>query len=252
MTRPPTPTTPPRRGRLAAAALLAIVLSLTALTACGTPKTDSASGKDDDVASLDTGSKDSKDSGKDSTSGGSKDDATDAERQDAMLKFAKCMREQGIDMADPTFDADGKGGVSIGVDSKKGDGPPTQIDEKKMDAADKKCQHFMDDVMGDAPQMSPEEQAKFRDQQLDYAKCMREHDIDMADPQIEFDGNKTKIMSGGPGKDAPHFDPESAKFKAANEACQSKLGEGRIGTGPAIAAGGPSGGASTNVSGGGK
>jgi hypothetical protein len=42
-----------------------------------------------------------------------------ADSQEALLAYAACMRENGIDMADPTFDADGnaQGGLGFGPDS---------------------------------------------------------------------------------------------------------------------------------------
>jgi len=43
-----------------------------------------------------------------------------ADSQEALLAYASCMRENGVDMADPTFDADGNaqgGGLGIGRES---------------------------------------------------------------------------------------------------------------------------------------
>src|SRR5215207_9265459 len=57
---------------------------------------------------------------------------TEADTQQAMLDFAKCMREQGIDMPDPEFDESGKGGITIGAVGK-----PGEMDEAKMEAAQK-------------------------------------------------------------------------------------------------------------------
>jgi hypothetical protein len=71
-------------------ALLGITLALVA-TACGTKTNASAQ-----VASLG------------STSGSTPTATTvPVNTQDALLKYAACMRSNGVDMADPTFDADG-------------------------------------------------------------------------------------------------------------------------------------------------
>jgi hypothetical protein len=61
-------------------------------TACGSGKSASA-----DVASL----------GSTTGTGTSPDTTSPVDTQDALLQYAACMRENGIDMADPTFDADG-------------------------------------------------------------------------------------------------------------------------------------------------
>src|SRR5204862_2850798 len=40
--------------------------------------------------------------------------ASDAARQQAMLDFASCMREHGVDMPDPKFDSEGHAAIAIG------------------------------------------------------------------------------------------------------------------------------------------
>jgi hypothetical protein len=70
-------------------AVLGISIALLA-TACGTGKNASAQ-----VASLGT------------TTGTTPDTTSPVNTQDALLKYAACMRQNGVDMADPTFDADG-------------------------------------------------------------------------------------------------------------------------------------------------
>ena len=71
---------------------------------------------------------------------------------------------------------------------------------------------------------------------LDFARCMREHGIDMPDP-----GEGGMIFNvGGPGEDGS-FDKDT--FEAAQEACQDLL-PGRLGgeDGPGLQVG-PGGGA---------
>lgn len=232
---------PPSAPRRLAVLGLAVVTLVGLTTACDTTK-DSGDG----VATLDTRTKgnddNDNDTGKDK---GKKQDATDEERQDAMLEFAACMREHGVDMPDPKMSSDG--GISIAVEASapaSGGGGPDSAEMKKTEEANKACEHIMEAVMGEPDEMSPEDQAKFRDEQLAYAKCMRDNGVDMPDPEIEFDGGKTKINMGAPGDGGQRIDPNSETFKKATEACESKLGDGRI----AIAggpAGGPTGGVST-------
>ena len=80
-------------------ALLGVAVALIA-TACGSGSNASAQ-----VASLG------------STTGTTPDTTSPVDTQDALLKYAACMRQNGIDMADPTFDADGNptgGGLGPG------------------------------------------------------------------------------------------------------------------------------------------
>jgi hypothetical protein len=151
--------------------------------------------------------------------------------QDALLAYARCMREHGIDMPDPQFDeTNGKFQVQIGA---SGGAKPT--DKEKIDAAQQACQHFMDGVAfgpGKGGQIDQETQ----DALLAFAQCMREHGIDFPDPQFD-DGGMVKV-GGGNG---PAFDPNSQEFKDAQEACRSKLPGGGRDFGFSVGKGGDNG-----------
>jgi hypothetical protein len=60
---------------------------------------------------------------------------------------------------------------------------------------------------------------------LDFAKCMREHGVDMPDPEIEEGG----LVRMEPGKNVRPGDP---KAQAAEKACRPELGAGGDGPGP--------------------
>lgn len=114
------------------------------------------------------------------------------------LEFARCMRENGIEMPDPGPDNEG------GVRFRLGEG----IDPKKAEAAMEKCRQFLPNG-GERPNLSPEDQEKLRE----YAKCMRENGVAEfpdpgADGGIRLNGDLLKI------------DPDDPKFKAAQEACR--------------------------------
>jgi hypothetical protein len=113
---------------------------------------------------------------------------------DAALKFAQCMRQNGVQMADP--DTSG-GGVGIKVQS-------NPSDRTKMEAAMKKCQQFTQagGKLGNA------DDPKVRDQMLKFAQCMRQHGVQMADPKP----GEGITLSGKPGSEA--------KMQAAQKACQ--------------------------------
>jgi len=123
----------------------------------------------------------------------------------ARLEFARCMRENGIDLPDP-----GSGGAS-GPITIGGNGPDVEKMQDAMDA----CQEFLGDAMGAPAEIDPEMQ----DKMLEFARCMRENGVDFADP--EFSGGGGRIQIGGPGG----IDPSSDEFQAAQEACQSILGD---------------------------
>jgi hypothetical protein len=134
--------------------------------------------------------------------------------QQRALDFAKCMRAHGVDMPDPEVDDQGRIKMRIGG-GKAGERP----DPKKLEAAQKACGNLIGGGDGDR-QIDPAE----RDAMVAFAKCMREHGIDMPDPT---DGGlvvRRDKDGGGP-------DPDSEEFKAAEQACDHFLGNLRSGKG---------------------
>ncbi|MEU4696839.1 hypothetical protein [Nonomuraea dietziae] len=164
-------------------------LPLLLLTACGSAPTTT------EVASADGTAK----------SGSAKPSpSATVDRAEAQLKFAQCMRENGVDMADP----DPNGGIRI--EAKK-DG----ADQGLMDKAMKACKEHLDGAIGDKAAQDP----KRRDQMLKFAQCMREHGVDMPDPSA--DGMVKMTMPKGSSE---------ATVKAAQEACK-ELAPGMAGGG---------------------
>ncbi|UOZ08088.1 hypothetical protein [Amycolatopsis sp. WQ 127309] len=115
--------------------------------------------------------------------------------EDKMRDFAKCMREHGVDMPDPKPAGDGGMAVALGGDAK---------DAGKFEAAQSACKSLMPNG-GEMKPPSPEQLDKMRKD----AKCMRDHGIDMPDPDPAGKGT-TRL--GGPGDDP-------SKFEAAAKAC---------------------------------
>jgi hypothetical protein len=173
---------PRRRWRPYLAALVAVLALALALGACG------GSDKGDGVASL---------GGKATTTtspGGGKS----AARQKA-LNWARCLRQHGIDMPDPKFDAQGR----MAQQMPAGVGP----DDPKFKAAAQACQQYA--PSGAPDKVDPQEQQ----QMVAYARCMRQHGINIPDPKpgegISLDSDKG-------------VNPDDPKFKAADQACQPK------------------------------
>jgi hypothetical protein len=132
--------------------------------------------------------------------------------EDALAEFAECMRENGVeDFEDPQVDSDGR--IEIGVGS--GDGPLSNEDAETIDAAMEACQDLL--PRGDGPaQISEEDQAALQDALVEYAECMREHGIDMPDPEFAGDGGFLQQIGEG-------IDPGSEEFQEADEVCRPAL-----------------------------
>lgn len=137
-----------------------------------------------------------------------------AAREEAALEFAQCMREHGVEVQDPQ---PGQGGVVIGkVEKKEGGGSGKELSAPATDEAMEACGEIMEDA---APELSPEEEEEHKEQALAFAQCMREHGVDMPDPQFGSDGKMT-MRIGGPNSSGP--DPDSPVFEQAQEACQDE------------------------------
>lgn len=165
--------------------------------------------------------------------GGGSADAPDrvSKARDGALKFAQCMREHGIDIPDPKVDADGGMAVTL-----KG-GPRSGNAEADLDKAQKACGKFMEDVGGGKP-LDAAAQAKLQDAMLAHARCMREHGIDMPDPEFSTSGGRmtSKVTRRGSG-DASQEGPDSPRYQAAEKACRPLLeGVGPGGSTPMSAA----------------
>ena len=115
-----------------------------------------------------------------------------------MRDYAKCMRENGVDMPDP------ENGV-IKLDAKKDVAKPQ--DTAKSEAAVKKCRPLMPNA-GKPKPPTPEELEKRRA----FSKCMRENGMTkFPDPQP--DGTMT-------GSHGSRLEMDGPKFKAALKACE--------------------------------
>lgn len=127
--------------------------------------------------------------------------AADKQRDEG-LAFARCMREQGIDMPDPQVSGSGRK-VTMAVRIPKGGS------RSKLDAAHKKCGGKLS--FGKEA-MDPREAAEARDRMVAFARCMRANGVDMPDPPASTGG-----MMAAPALKAKQV--ESARFQRAQRAC---------------------------------
>jgi hypothetical protein len=219
------------------------------LAACGSDNGDSADPGNDDVASASDGDSDQQDES---------DDQADAEQE--LRDWARCMRDEGVDIPDPTRDADGNlvingngitigggGGVSTNDSEDAGDEP--SITPEEMEAAEEVCGTPPGFGPGD---MSDEDLQAMQDDALEFAQCMRDEGIeDFPDPDFSNMGPggepQDRTSDGGDGGEGGgsdeqvvlgpfgEIDLDDPETAAAFEACQDLFG------GPPGEDGGPAG-----------
>jgi hypothetical protein len=200
--------------------LILLAAGLAAGAACG----GSGSGSNDGVASIKAASDTKADSGSDTK------DNSDKNPEDAMLDFARCMREHGVDMPDPDTSGGGPGVVTFHADGPASAGTKLDADTSKFQEAHEACKDLMGDV---GPiNMSPEQQQEMQDQALAFSRCMREHGVNMPDPT--FDGGGVMMKIDGDGG----FDPSDPKFEEAQKACGSAFGPAGAKAGAGFSVGG--------------
>lgn len=113
------------------------------------------------------------------------------DREEQALKFVECMRKNGIDMPDPGPN----GNIQMRVE--KGN-------QAKMQKAQEACREFAPSKLS-GQQMDPKQAERIRE----FTTCMREHGVQMADP----DPNNPGMIK----LDGKNQDPD--KLQAAQEAC---------------------------------
>jgi hypothetical protein len=147
----------------------------------------------------------------DNEEAGGASSASDRESQarEAMLDYARCMRDHGVDMPDPQFD----GGR---VEQRGPDGGATP---EKLRQAEEACRKHTEDIK--PPDLSEEQQQELKDAALAHARCMREHGIEnFPDPTFDENGGAQIRIEKGSG-----LDPDDPKFEEAQEACRDELPE---------------------------
>jgi hypothetical protein len=129
-----------------------------------------------------------------------KDD--EAKFQKAALQHAKCMRDNGVDFPDPTFD---QGRTSSRM--------PEGGNRQTIHRAEEKCRHFIDDAM---PEITPEERDQVAKQALAHARCMRAQGIDMSDPVVDSKGRvRMRVTASGDKPSGPRLDRAEEKCQKA-------------------------------------
>jgi hypothetical protein len=126
--------------------------------------------------------------------------------EEALIEFASCMREQGMDFPDPVVDANGYPRFDFE--------DPESIDQDAMFEAGEACRDLIEGVVLGLVDF---ESSEFNDMFLEYASCMREQGIENIPDSIDI----TSIMRDG---ELP-FDAEDPAFIAADEQCRDIFAE---------------------------
>jgi hypothetical protein len=141
-------------------------------------------------------------------------------RYQARLELAKCFRAHGINVPDPTPGGGAAGGGGDGLFRVLRNYTQAQIT-----AARQACSQYFAQAFPNA-NLTPAQQAQFRQEFVQWAQCMRSHGIDIPDP--------TTNGAGGFGlrRALSSIDRNSPAFKSASTACASLRPRfGRFGAG---------------------
>ena len=93
--------------------------------------------------------------------------------EEGVLEFAQCMREEGINFPDPTFDIDGN----------------PQFDNLEIENAEEferafeNCEDILRNALPEQFDLDPEVEAALVDASLEFSQCMRDQGIDFPDPK---------------------------------------------------------------------
>lgn len=180
--------------------LIPVLLLAVAATAC-TNDGESTSG----VASLET----------DTTSEPISAASDQHDAEEAMIAFAQCLRDNGIDVDDPVVDADGNPQLppiefEFEAEVEPGEEPGDFSLPENQAAAFAECEPLLEGIVMTGTGSGTE--TEFEDAFLEYAQCMRDQGIDMPDP--EFDDGI--IVMGGGDTDMQDID----EFDAAHDTCK--------------------------------
>jgi hypothetical protein len=126
------------------------------------------------------------------------------ENEEKLVKFARCLREHGINVSSST--GSGRGNLRV-----NGANPSA------MQAAQNACKRYQPSAGKE--NLTPQEKVAREEAVQKFAKCMREHGINV---HASTSGGGVQIgIQGAGGAGGPN--PESPAFQAAQKACQGLL-----------------------------
>lgn len=136
-------------------------------------------------------------------------------RYQARLAFAKCMRAHGVNVPDPSPNGGPAGGGGLGLRNLRS--------SPNFQSAMQACSPLRSRAFG-APNLTPAQRAKFQQDLVKFAQCMRSHNIDIPDPSTSSGGGF------GIFRQIPDGQRNSPAFQSALKACSSNLPRPRRGS----------------------
>ena len=141
-----------------------------------------------------------------------------AKASEDAVKFARCMREHGVDVEVSTEGAATRIQSQSGTQRGQGEGG---LEPRKLEEAQKDCQRYQPHE-GLGRKLSPQERVQQEEAVQKFAKCMREHGVHVEASTSSAPGGGIAVRVGSKaGAGGPN--PESPTFQKAQEACQSLL-----------------------------
>lgn len=150
---------------------------------------DGATATDDTTTTSEAATADSTtDEATDATTTAASSESADQSDEELALAFADCLRDEGLDVADPTVNPDG----TVNLQSLFGGGPPPAGDDTEgaLDA----CGPMLDGA-NFGPAANGFDQTEIQDQLVEFAGCLRDQGLDVRDPDIS---GGIAAAAGGP------------------------------------------------------
>ena len=93
--------------------------------------------------------------------------------EEGVLDFAQCMREEGVNFPDPSFDIDGNPEFDdLNIEN-----------EEEFEEAFVNCEDILREALPEQFDLDPEVEAALVDSSLEFSQCMRDEGIDFPDPK---------------------------------------------------------------------
>ncbi len=148
----------------------------------------------------------------------------EVDAEQAMLDLAACLRDNGVEIEDPTVDASGNvqfGGLR-GAPAADGG----EIDREAFRAAMDQCQESLEGVALGFGGRGEIDVTELQDTMVEYAACMRDNGYDMDDPDLTNSGPGSGGEAGAGGGGGPFgdIDRDDPDYLAAQEVCGDILG----------------------------
>jgi hypothetical protein len=155
-----------------------------------------------------------------------------ADRDEALLAFAQCMRDHDIDIDDPVA---GERGRILGGGGPGGDEGGLDRESEEFQLGFEACGSIMESAR---PDIDPEAEQERLETELALAQCFRDNGYpDYPDPVVSASGG---LERGGQALQELGIDRRSEEFQETRSTCADQLGVEEFGRGPGAGFGGGS------------